>query len=706
MAGIGLNGALWLGYSGLQVAQQEINTAGRNLANSSTPGASRQRVAVSEDTTVQIGGQNLSIGVYALGITGTRSPYLDSLVQTENSNLGSATATDNLLTLVQNALQEALSSTQTDGTQTASQTGLEAASTNLFNAWSKLAADPTDSSLRDAVSSAAVSFSTTAKAIYGQMLDTKQSAFTEAGTETKTANSLITQIADLNQQIASAEVGSQAVNGIPINQANDMRDQREALVEQLSSIVNIKVTPDAKNASMIDIQLADATSGTNQLATATPPALPATGTLTLNGTTVNIASGDDLSTIAANINASVPNVTATVSNGNLVLNSLSSITTAGTSSLATALSLAQGPNTSAPITLVQGSNGGGVTYSGAADPGTYSLTVAGSSQGVSGYGADKSLFILAQNGTTGTISAGPTGGSLGGLVTFDNQTLGYQDENSATFTTGRSILDRFNTYLNNVVTTVNNLVSTGYDLNGNAATGNPPNELSTASAPTLPATGTLVINGTTYNIAAGDDLNDIAAKINASGSNVTAAVTNGNLSINSASALSVSGTSTLSAALTGGVPSTHGGDFFYDSATGAASTGAWDLGVNQVYDYTNTDYNSNYIPAATTQVSSGQSNDGSLADQIGNQVSNSNIYPFYTTLVSDVGAMSQAATTNLSAQQLVSTQANTSQQSYSGISTDEEMTNLVSYQRAFEANSRFINTINQMYQLLTQNLGN
>src|ERR1700744_1457117 len=109
MSGIGLNGALWLGYSGLSTAQQQINTTGRNLANVDTPGASRQQVAVTEDISVDIGGKNVSTGVYALGITGPRSQYLDTLVQTENGNLGAATASSDMMALIQNALQEALS---------------------------------------------------------------------------------------------------------------------------------------------------------------------------------------------------------------------------------------------------------------------------------------------------------------------------------------------------------------------------------------------------------------------------------------------------------------------------------------------------------------------------------------------------------------------------------------------------------------------
>jgi flagellar hook-associated protein 1 FlgK len=43
----------------------------------------------------------------------------------------------------------------------------------------------------------------------------------------------------------------------------------------------------------------------------------------------------------------------------------------------------------------------------------------------------------------------------------------------------------------------------------------------------------------------------------------------------------------------------------------------------------------------------------------------------------------------------------TQRSSESGVSTDEEMTNLMQFQKAYEASAEFITTINEMLQTLT-----
>ena len=44
-------------------------------------------------------------------------------------------------------------------------------------------------------------------------------------------------------------------------------------------------------------------------------------------------------------------------------------------------------------------------------------------------------------------------------------------------------------------------------------------------------------------------------------------------------------------------------------------------------------------------------------------------------------------------------------QQMSGVSTDEELTNLLTYQHAYNAASRYINTVDQMLQYLIEKLG-
>jgi flagellar hook-associated protein 1 FlgK len=63
---------------------------------------------------------------------------------------------------------------------------------------------------------------------------------------------------------------------------------------------------------------------------------------------------------------------------------------------------------------------------------------------------------------------------------------------------------------------------------------------------------------------------------------------------------------------------------------------------------------------------------------------------FYNDLAQRVGATSQSASRNLDAQNFTVQQMDTMRESVSGVSLDEEMSNLLKYQRAFEASAKLI----------------
>ncbi len=519
---LGLVGDIYMGSGAVQVAQLQIQTSGRNLSNSSTDGASRQSVVSTEGITLKIGGGDMSVGVTSLGLTTARSSYLDNQVQSENSNLGYATQMDSFTGETETALSENLSSTQLNASDASSQTGLISATTNFYDAWSQLSADPTSANYRDAVSSAAGSFVTTAKSIYNQLGTVKEGAFTEANTETDTVNSLATEIANDNVLIAKAEIGTTTKAGVPLNQASDLRDARQTSIEKLAKLVNITVSTNATTSDMVDISLTDS------------------------------------------------------------------------------------PTT----TLVQGKDAAG-----AGTTSSLSVTGANSSTGNTGYSISTSLGLTATSATNGTTTVSPTGGSLGGLLNFDNNVLGSESTSAATNSSGSTLFNRFNTFVNNVVTAVNSAVTSGYDQNGSKAT-------------------------TPY--------------------------------------------------------------FTTSSTSTTASTGAFDLNVNQVYDLNSSSYDSTKLPAST---SSTGTLDGTNASNIAAQLKTSKILPAYQSTVTTVASDRSAAATNLSSQQLMSTQVTNQRSSVSGISTNDETTDLLTFQRAFEASSKFINTIDQMYQTIINTIG-
>jgi flagellar hook-associated protein 1 FlgK len=77
----------------------------------------------------------------------------------------------------------------------------------------------------------------------------------------------------------------------------------------------------------------------------------------------------------------------------------------------------------------------------------------------------------------------------------------------------------------------------------------------------------------------------------------------------------------------------------------------------------------------------------------------------YRTLVGNVGGDSARATQQSTAQDAVTSNVDTLQSSASGVSYDDEVTNLLSYQRAYQASSRVLTTIDQMLDTLINNTG-
>ena len=69
-------------------------------------------------------------------------------------------------------------------------------------------------------------------------------------------------------------------------------------------------------------------------------------------------------------------------------------------------------------------------------------------------------------------------------------------------------------------------------------------------------------------------------------------------------------------------------------------------------------------------------------------------------MVSGMGQTVSTAATNQTTQDQVTQQLQTQQNSVSGVSIDEEMTNLINFQQAYEASAHFITTISGMFTTL------
>ncbi len=98
--------------------------------------------------------------------------------------------------------------------------------------------------------------------------------------------------------------------------------------------------------------------------------------------------------------------------------------------------------------------------------------------------------------------------------------------------------------------------------------------------------------------------------------------------------------------------------------------------------------------------------DGSIADDLGElATSRTGADAEYQSLIGDLGVAAQSSTRRRDIQNAVTDQVDAARDAESGVNLDEEMTNLLTYQRGYEAASRVLTTIDSMLDQLINRTG-
>jgi flagellar hook-associated protein 1 FlgK len=108
--------------------------------------------------------------------------------------------------------------------------------------------------------------------------------------------------------------------------------------------------------------------------------------------------------------------------------------------------------------------------------------------------------------------------------------------------------------------------------------------------------------------------------------------------------------------------------------------------------------------ASSIQTSSSSTSGADLAKAIGN-LANGSADQSYASFVAQVGDSVQSANSTQATQQAVLTAVSNQRQSVSGVSLDEEMTNLIQFQQAYQASARVMNAINSTLDTLINSVG-
>jgi len=123
--------------------------------------------------------------------------------------------------------------------------GISNLMTTFFNSFNELAVTPNSLPLRTNVLNSANNLSAKVTSINQSLTSLKGDIRQEFQQKVNQVNSLLKQIHQINY-----EQFSNAYNGVPVN---DLLDQRDALVDELSKLVNINVVYDNTNSAVISI---------------------------------------------------------------------------------------------------------------------------------------------------------------------------------------------------------------------------------------------------------------------------------------------------------------------------------------------------------------------------------------------------------------------------------------------------------------------
>jgi flagellar hook-associated protein 1 FlgK len=218
-----------ISVSALQAFQAAISATSNNVANASTPGYDRERVNLTEGAPQSNGVASVGSGVVVSGISRSFSQAAANQLNTSQSALGQLSALQNYSTQIDN-----LFGTTVGGLSTSLQ--------SFYNAFSDVANAPTSTASRQALLGKAQSVASSFQNASTELNSLNTDVNSRISADVTQINSITSAISTLNKQIV---VGTAQNGGQP---PNELVDQRDQLVSNLSQLVGISTTTDSNGA--------------------------------------------------------------------------------------------------------------------------------------------------------------------------------------------------------------------------------------------------------------------------------------------------------------------------------------------------------------------------------------------------------------------------------------------------------------------------
>jgi flagellar hook-associated protein 1 FlgK len=199
--------------------QAALSTTSNNIANANTPGYSRQTVELGEVAPTDYGGLLIGNGVQIEQIVSQHSSLLQTQLDQETQQQSKYNSYLGTMQQVQALFNE------TSGT------GLQSSITGFFNSLQQLSTNPSNTSLRAGVLTAAQNMVQAFSGSASNLVSLQRNVDLSVTQSVSQINTLTAQIAQMNGEVSTANETGQ--------NAGTFVDQRDQLINQLSGLVDV-----------------------------------------------------------------------------------------------------------------------------------------------------------------------------------------------------------------------------------------------------------------------------------------------------------------------------------------------------------------------------------------------------------------------------------------------------------------------------------
>lgn len=244
--------SLWsdlsLGVTGLQASTNALNTVAHNITNADTEGYTRQQVELDDRRYITISktGSAISYQQAGLGVYYSNAKQVRDyfLDKTYRTELGR----QDFYEVSKNTLNEV-----EDLLGELNGASFQESLSDLWTAVQELTKDPCNSVTQGALVSEAAEFLERANSVYSDLAGYQDNINFQVLQDVKTINEYGKKILELNSTIQKIELGEE--------KANDFRDQRNLILDKLSALCNISYTEDQYGSVSVQIEGEDFVKG-------------------------------------------------------------------------------------------------------------------------------------------------------------------------------------------------------------------------------------------------------------------------------------------------------------------------------------------------------------------------------------------------------------------------------------------------------------